>query len=262
MAFGRSFERSDPKEAPWHLGGLRRRHFAKYEFAAQWAPGQKVVDVACGVGYGSVMLADAGAAEIVSMDISEDAIGYAKANYPHPTVRYEVRDASDTRLPDQWADVIVSLETIEHLPTEKVGSYIQELRRVLKAEGTLIMSTPNGSVSYNPSPYHVQEFSLPELQALLGQQFGDLAIFGQRMIPEWCSNQLLKLRKLGRLSRRVEAVVWRLFFDGSSIRPQPQPGKQPFYYIIVASEPGLGAGEGTLSAADIRLRSADIRTVS
>ena len=251
MTLWRSYERSDPKKAPWYLGGLRRRHFAKYEFAAQWVPGQRVVDVACGVGYGSVMLADAGAAEIVSMDISEDAIAYAKANYPHSNVRYEIRDASDTGLPDQWADVVVSLETIEHLPKDRVDPYLQELRRVLKAEGTLIMSTPNGSVSYNPSPYHVQEFSLAELQALLGQHFGDLEIFGQRMMPEWCSNQLLKLRRLGGLSRRVEAVVWRSFFDGSSISPQPQPGTQPFYYVIVASRAGLGAGEGSLSEPDI-----------
>src|SRR5690606_17895209 len=95
---------------------MRYEHWHRYAFAAQFARGKRVLDAACGEGYGSALLARHGA-EVVGVDVSEEAIAHARARYgDHPGLRFVHADC--TRLDDfdgPGFDLVVSFETLEHL---------------------------------------------------------------------------------------------------------------------------------------------------
>jgi SAM-dependent methyltransferase len=97
------------------LDGIRRDHLARYEWVAkQLPPGSAVLDLACGVGYGSYILAQAGHT-VIGMDRDAEAIAYAKANYAHPDAQFMVGDVSDLAEDKNNLDAVISFETIEHI---------------------------------------------------------------------------------------------------------------------------------------------------
>lgn len=87
-------------------------------------------------------------------------------------------DAGRLPVADATFDVITSFETLEHVPDAE--AMLRELRRVLRPDGTLVLSTPNRSFRESENPYHVQEFTADELRTLLYQYFGAVTIYGQR----------------------------------------------------------------------------------
>ncbi len=91
------------------LSKIRLDHVARYEFAASRLKGKKVLDLACGCGYGSWILKQAGN-EVTGVDIEPEAIRYAKANYQGPS--YLCQKGEETA--GHW-DALVSFETLEHL---------------------------------------------------------------------------------------------------------------------------------------------------
>ncbi|MEO7916253.1 MAG: class I SAM-dependent methyltransferase, partial [Dokdonella sp.] len=94
-------------------------HWHRYAFARSFCAGKRVLDAACGEGYGSNLLADV-AAEVVGVDLSEQAIKHARARYgTRQNLRFESADA--TALPDlgERFDIIVSFETLEHLQAQE-----------------------------------------------------------------------------------------------------------------------------------------------
>src|SRR5207249_9324746 len=101
-------------------------------------PEKRVLDIACGEGYGSAALARAGAASVVGVDISAEACEHARRKYG---VDARVGRADRIPLPAGSIDVIVSFETIEHV--ERPESFLNECVRVLAPGGALILSTPN-----------------------------------------------------------------------------------------------------------------------
>ena len=112
-------------------------HIQRYEYAMKQADGM-VLDVGCGFGYGSSMLYGI-CNPAVAVDISDMALSYAKRYYPGPV--YIRADAQVLPFKDMSFDSVVALEVIEHVNS---GIYLlQEIHRVLKKEGTLILSTPN-----------------------------------------------------------------------------------------------------------------------
>jgi len=143
-------------------------HRARYRFALQWAAGQRVLDIACGAGFGLCMLREAGA-RATGMD------------YDVSTLRgidqVACADAARLPLPDRTVDLAVSFETIEHVPD--AAAMLRELRRVLREGGCLVLSTPNRAFRASANPFHVQEFTADELRALLCSHFESVAIYGQ-----------------------------------------------------------------------------------
>jgi len=109
----------------------------RYQYACR-ETGKKVLDLGCGVGYGAQMLSKMGK-EVVAVDVSSDAIDYAKAKYPGPSFVI----ASGEKLPfsDKYFDSVIAYDVIEHV--EDQDAFLDEIRRVLKKEGTLFISTPN-----------------------------------------------------------------------------------------------------------------------
>src|SRR4029453_6994984 len=101
----------------------------------------KVLDAACGVGYGSYILANSGAHWVTGIDVSEDAISYAKKHYAQSNVTFKKCDAEQLSLLGEVFDIVISFETIEHLNQPR--KFIQEVHRSLKRGGLFICSTPN-----------------------------------------------------------------------------------------------------------------------
>ena len=164
-------------------------HFARYEHALPAAVGKRVLDVACGTGYGAHHLATGGAHGVDAVDISAAVIASARQRYHAPALRFHVGSILDLQFPDATFDLVTCFETIEHL--DDPDRALREIRRVLKADGTLLISTPNRPVTsplkglHDPpnNKYHVREWTVPEFRALLARHFVVGRAFGQRLRP-------------------------------------------------------------------------------
>jgi ubiquinone/menaquinone biosynthesis C-methylase UbiE len=167
---------------PGTRGEIWVEHWHRYHFAARWVAGKRVLDVACGEGYGSALLARH-AASVVGVDISQQAIDHAKAEYA-TLANTEFLCASCTALPLESAsvDVAVSFETLEHISGQP--QFLDELLRVLKPAGILLLSCPNkleytDKRSFN-NEFHVKELYRDELAALLAARWPHATWFAQR----------------------------------------------------------------------------------
>jgi SAM-dependent methyltransferase len=137
-------------------------HVARYRWATRWIRGAVVLDVACGTGYGAPLLWDSGARRLISVDLSLPALRFGRDQYGLRAVQ---ADAQLLPFAPESFDVVVSLETIEHVP--HADRFLEEVRRVLRPDGRLLLSTPDRNYSNETNPYHVREFTLPELREIL-----------------------------------------------------------------------------------------------
>ena len=155
---------------------LATEHLVRYAFAAPLCRGRRVLDVACGEGYGSYTLASAGATAVVGVDIAADAVAVADARFAAPNVRHLVGDATDLAsvlAGEAPFDVVVSYETIEHVPD--VDRFLEGIRAVLAPDGIVILGAPNepdptGHASTNP--FHRRRFTLDEFRAATEHHLG------------------------------------------------------------------------------------------
>ena len=154
-------------------------HIYRYQFAASFVKGARVLDAACGEGYGSAGLLAAGASKLIAIDVSEDACKTAREKYG---IEALIGDVTRLPLPDSSVDVVVSFETIEHL--ENPNTFISECRRVLTSNGTLIISTPDLKVRRPDvnNPYHISEMPESEFFALISKSFRDVKRHYQRAL--------------------------------------------------------------------------------
>ncbi len=159
-------------------------HRQRYESILSICAGKNVVDAACGEGYGSSFIAEK-AACVIGIDISHEAIENAKGKYQKENLHYY--EASVERIPveDNWADVFVSYETIEHVTEDIQRKFLKEIRRILKKDGILIMSSPDKR-NYSDIPqfhneFHVHELYFEEFDALLKRYFPNRKYYYQGM---------------------------------------------------------------------------------
>jgi len=156
----------------------RQFHLDRYEFAATFAIGRRVLDCACGTGYGSALLATRGAAaSVIGIDLDEATIAYAARHHSRGNVRFVVADAGRLDMvASESIDLVVSFETIEHVPDDRV--MLGELRRVLRPGGRFVVSTPN-NWPVEISPFHVRTYDEAAFRAVLGGSFRVVAMYGQ-----------------------------------------------------------------------------------
>jgi ubiquinone/menaquinone biosynthesis C-methylase UbiE len=159
---------------------LWNEHFSRYTFAARLARRKRVLDVGCGAGYGTHELALTALAA-TGVDVSEDAIGYAREHYRRDNLRYELGSATELPFPDASFDLVVAFEVIEHL--EEWSKLLTEARRVLAPGGQLVVSTPNklyyaeSREQSGPNPFHTHEFEIEEFRAALAAVFPHVSMF-------------------------------------------------------------------------------------
>lgn len=149
-----------------------------YEFAREYlGPSDSVLDIACGHGYGSALVAPR-VARVTGADIDEDTVIENQKRYA--TIRnleFTQQDATRLTFQDTSFDCVLSMETIEHVQDDV--QYCREISRVLKPGGRLILSTPQSSCGRIPlNPAHIREYSLKDLRDLLGRHFSVEKVVG------------------------------------------------------------------------------------
>jgi O-antigen biosynthesis protein len=163
-------------------GAIALEHLHRYAFSMGFAKGRCVLDIACGEGYGSNLLAQV-AQSVVGVDISPDAVAHASKTYgSRSNVRFLQGDCTQIPLDALSVDLVVSFETIEHHARHE--EMVSEIRRVLRKDGLLLISSPNRQLysgsgqSWNP--HHVKELYFHEFSALLASYFRSTTFFGQQ----------------------------------------------------------------------------------
>jgi 2-polyprenyl-3-methyl-5-hydroxy-6-metoxy-1,4-benzoquinol methylase len=136
-----------------------------YRVATHHVKDKRVLDIACGVGYGSKMLKQAGAAAVTGVDYSAAALEHARLHYQTPGVDFVCADAEKFQ-PTQKFDVVVSLETIEHLHSPI--NFLQNIHRYLNSDGYLFLGVPLGETRHIDA-YHLHKFSQKDIMELLDQ---------------------------------------------------------------------------------------------
>lgn len=143
-------------------------HIVRYLSAASLLKGKTVLDIASGSGYGTKILASQ-AKQVFGVDISDDSVKYAEQNYPAKNIKYIVGDGEKIPLKNNSVDVVVSFETIEHI--ENYRQFLSEVKRVLKDDGLLVLSTPNDLEFAEGNHFHLHEFKRDELKKLTEEYF-------------------------------------------------------------------------------------------
>ena len=118
-------------------------HYHRYAFARGMVSGLRVLDAACGEGYGSALLAGA-ASGVTGVDVSAEAVQHARERYASKNLDFRAADCLDLPFAADEFDCIVSFETLEHL--EDHDGLLNEFRRVLKPAGFLLLSSPDKAV--------------------------------------------------------------------------------------------------------------------
>ena len=166
-------------------------HIQRYNFALPHCVGKRVLDAGCGTGYGSSFLSMNGAAEVVGVDLSEQALSEARRYYRRDNLRFLHGNVEQlTGIGDLGApfDVVINFENLEHLSNPK--QFLSGVKQVLREDGTLIVSTPNGAITpvdasgNNLNKYHVKEYKEDELRDLLSPLFSSIELFGQWITAE------------------------------------------------------------------------------
>jgi len=200
-------------------------HWHRYVFARAFAPGRRVLDAACGEGYGSAMLADA-AASVLGVDIADAAVAHARQRYAeHANLRFEQGDCTALTCADGQFDLIVSFETLEHVAAQE--ALIAGFARTLAPGGLLIVSSPDKRTYSEKSgfrnEFHVRELYREELLDLLRPHFPFVRLYAQKLL--------------------FQSAIWALDEAGGSAQVatsrdrEPQRGfdYEPLYYIAVCA---------------------------
>ncbi|MCO1360003.1 glycoside hydrolase family 99-like domain-containing protein [Burkholderia multivorans] len=220
-------------------------HMHRYLIARKLAAGLHVLDIACGEGYGSYALSRT-AASVVGVDISDDAIRHAQSAYGDKAnnLTFVVGSAADIPLADASVDLVVSFETIEH--HDQHEAMMREIKRVLRPDGLVIISSPNkyeySDVSGYSNPWHVKELYLNEFESLLRAQFSQVALYGQRVI----TGSVLAALEL-------REAPMRTLQPNDTTGDEEQAGiARPLYFVALASDGKLPSLDVTMyEVADV-----------
>jgi SAM-dependent methyltransferase len=177
-------ERLVPETSTWETFEIE--HQERYKFFAAGCKNLRVLDVACGVGYGSQLLALHGATSVTGVDISLDAIECARTRFTHPNVQFIEMDVGSLATLNREFDAVLSFETIEYLIAPE--SLIREVRDVLTPGGLFVCSTPNRDYEHRLSvanPYHLCEWNDEEFHAAFSRYFEIDGQFHQSPSPAY-----------------------------------------------------------------------------
>jgi SAM-dependent methyltransferase len=173
---------SGERYMPGMAGTIRIEHVHRYLLARELVRGRRVLDIACGEGYGTDLLAGR-AQHVIGVDVLPAAVHHAQQHYRRPHVRFIAGDCAVIPLAAGSIDVVVSFETLEHV--REHDDVMREIRRVLTADGLLIMSSPDrrqySEIPNYHNPFHVRELDGEQFRTLLTSHFRCVSIAGQRV---------------------------------------------------------------------------------
>lgn len=210
---------------------IHYEHFHRYGFVRNMVRGKKVLDIGSSEGYGASLLAQE-ASFVLASDVNHNVVCYAKRKYPKDNLHFILADAAHMPIPDNTFDIAVVFEMIEHTCDQDL--VLREIKRILKNNGILIISSPNKEIysEYNGkiNPYHVKELYREELEALLGKYFSVIRLFGQRTAV---GSAILEESRDANDSRRFEFSEVSLVLQ--TLGKDSIPMKDPVYFIAVCT---------------------------
>lgn len=185
-------------------------HMTRYMFASQFVKDKVILDIACGSGYGSDFLLKTGAKKIIGVDISEETISYCKEKYPDDGIEFLIGSVEKIPIGNNSVDIIVSFETIEHVDEKAQIKFLKEIKRVLKSDGILIVSTPNSLVYPKWNKFHLKELDPGEFKNILKKSFGNVEMFYQDDVE--CSyiyseDNLKNLSKKSEVNEKIDKIL-------------------------------------------------------
>nr|MBF0223656.1 class I SAM-dependent methyltransferase [Desulfobulbaceae bacterium] len=228
---------------------LAMEHLHRYVAAIAFVRGKSVVDIASGEGYGSYILSQA-AASVIGVDVDPKAVAHAQARYQNNTLRYLSGSCSSIPCPDSSVDVVVSFETLEHVSEH--DEFMAEIKRVLKADGVLLLSTPNidgyNELRDETNPFHLKELTQEEFKELLGRYFKTFHIGGQAGF--FCSSLVFEDSTADRETNHTSFSVFAQDSNGQvSVLKQPP---RSAYLIAVASDADIDAPVSSFYEGNIK----------
>ena len=203
---------------------LELEHYERYYSARNLVKDKTVLDAACGEGYGSCIIASA-ACRVYGVDIDGSTIEHAKNKYSNiENLTFFQGSVSDLSfLEDGSVDAVISFETIEHIPEKMQDEFLQEIKRVLRADGILIMSSPNKKEYTDRygfhNKFHIHELYKSEFEELLNRYFNHTVLYRQYL-------------EVGAFIDREGVDEYSMTFSKNSDKYDPE-GK---YFIAVASD--------------------------
>jgi ubiquinone/menaquinone biosynthesis C-methylase UbiE len=206
-------------------GTIELEHMHRYLMACDLAAGKDVLDIACGEGYGTAMLARK-ARKVYGVDISNETVSHASAKYNAPNISFTVGSCDSIPLPDHSIDIVVSFETIEH--HDKHVEMMLEIKRVLRPGGVVIISSPDKQVysldANYTNPFHVKELFADEFERLLADHFKNIRSFGQ------------KISYGSFLVQNQGSSPQKYYWDEDGKVCNKEGSRKPVYVLIVASD--------------------------
>jgi len=183
----------DPKEIDVFSNPITETMFYRYLLALHWCRDKDVLDAACGCGFGSHILKTF-AKTVTGMDIDGAALESADKQYPHiKFLWHDIRIEKDIGK----FDVVVSIETFEHIPRHEIINYLNNLKSWCKEGGTIFITTPqrqNAFWEYNKNESHLYEYSAEEFVDIIMRNIkGDFAFIGLQEIKMGQAGQLISV---------------------------------------------------------------------
>ncbi len=225
MSDGKQLEFTGERFTPECVREIWYEHYHRYAFAKNLVKDKKVLDAACGEGYGSHLLSE-NAVEVIGLDIDEKSIEHAKNKYKKNNLTFIEGSCSQLPFDDSCFDMVISFETLEHL--EQQQEMLAEFKRVLRKDGVLIISTPDkkhySDATGFKNEYHVKELYKQEFKSLLDEHWQQQVWFAQAMT----FNSVLE--KMGSTEYSFSTDILKdktLETNGGFLTPM--------YYLVVAS---------------------------
>lgn len=215
-------------------GSIELEHVHRYFLAVQLARGRRVLDIACGEGYGSDLLAQV-ASSVIGVDSDVRVIDAANQTYRRDNLTFRCASVFSIPAEDASFDLVACFETIEHVAEHR--KIVAELKRVMTADGLLLLSSPNkGKYRANdrPNEHHILEITGAELRQLLLERFAYVALYRQEMV----FGSLL-LPPIGKRQEPQEMDVLRLDPDTGRLVSAPPGADIDEYFIALASDRDL-----------------------
>lgn len=206
-----SVERATPGAPEWP--GIGPPHLARYLFAAERCAGARVLDAACGAGYGASLLKERGASAVYAFDRDAAVVRAAAERYPE--VSFSVADCEEMSPPSQPFDLVVCFEAIEHL--ERPERFLRVAAQALGKDGLLILSTPDRAAAppYRAgrpaNPFHVREWHAGEFSGLLSNYFAEVDLRVQVKAHSVAAREaaIVALRQRLTLGNPLVTWLWR-----------------------------------------------------
>jgi SAM-dependent methyltransferase len=182
-----------------------KEHNSRYKWVAQFTKDTNVMDIACGSGGGSYIIASqGGAAAVKACDVDDQAVKYASIRYGHPHINFVQQNGEEMTLSDQF-DIIISFETIEHMHHPE--KFVQCVKKRMHSKSIFYVSTPVAQLPHKKIPdniYHVHEWGFSEFHTFLSPHFHIDEIYLQGSLGIHRNSLLFRT---GRLLHREKTIT-------------------------------------------------------